>query len=59
MKAEILRIVAELKELVREMDDANTSESSLEEMYDKLNQIEDTIYDDDLGSETYEQDENY
>lgn len=59
MKAEILRIVAELKELVREMDDANTSESSLEEMYDKLNQIEDTIYDDDLGSETYEQDDNY
>ena len=52
MKAEILRIVAELKELVREMDDANTSESSLEEMYDKLNQIEDTIYDDD-------EDDNY
>ena len=51
MKAKILKIVAELKELVREMDDSGTTESFLDEIYDKLNQIEDEIYDD--------EDENY
>jgi len=59
MKAKILKIVAELKELVREMDDSGTTESSLDEVYDKLNQIEDEIYGDDVSSESYDEDENY
>ena len=59
MKAKILKIVAELKELVREMDESGTTEIGLDEVYDKLNQIEDEIYDDDVNSESYDQDENY
>lgn len=59
MKAKILKIVAELKELVREMDESGTTETGLDEVYDKLNQIEDEIYDDDMSSESYDEDENY
>lgn len=59
MKAQILKIVAQLKELVREMDDDGVTEGTLDEIYDKLNQIEDEIYDDDVSSESYGEDENY
>lgn len=59
MKAQILKIVSQLKELVREMDEDGVSEGALDEVYDKLNQIEDEIYNDDLGSESYDDDENY
>lgn len=59
MKARILKIVSELKELVREIDEHGLSENSLDDMYDKLNQIEDEIYEDDTNSEAYEENENY
>ncbi len=59
MKAQILKIVSQLKELVREMDEDGVHEGALDEVYDKLNQIEDEIYDDDMGSESYDDDENY
>lgn len=59
MKAQILKIVSQLKELVREMDENGASEDTLDEIYDKLNQIEDEIYDDDASSESYDEDENY
>jgi hypothetical protein len=59
MKAQILKIVSQLKELVREMDEDGVQEGTLDEVYDKLNQIEDEIYDDDMGSESYDDDENY
>jgi hypothetical protein len=41
------------------MDESGTTEIGLDEVYDKLNQIEDEIYDDDINSESYDQDENY
>ncbi|CAB4143733.1 hypothetical protein UFOVP449_262 [uncultured Caudovirales phage] len=59
MKARILKIVSELKELVREMDENGVSENSLDDVYDKLNQIEDEIYEDDTISDAYEENENY
>ena len=59
MKAQILKIVSQLKELVREMDENGVSEDTLDEIYDKLNQIEDEIYDDDASSDDYDEDENY
>lgn len=59
MKAQILKIVSQLKELVREMDENGASEDTLDEIYDKLNQIEDEIYDDDASSDDYDEDENY
>ena len=59
MKARILKIVGELKETLRTMDEDGISNELLDEMYEKLNQIEDEIYDDDLGSERYEEEENY
>lgn len=59
MKAQILKIVSELKELVREMDESGVAEGTLDEVYDKLNQIEDEIYDDDASSDSYDEDENY
>lgn len=59
MKAQILKIVSQLKELVREMDEDGVREGTLDEIYDKLNQIEDEIYDDDASSDDYDEDENY
>lgn len=59
MKAQILKIVSQLKELVREMDEDGVREGILDDVYDKLNQIEDEIYDDDMGSESYGEDEDY
>jgi hypothetical protein len=51
--------VGELKETLRTIDEDGISNELLDEMYEKLNQIEDEIYDDDLGSERYEEEENY
>jgi hypothetical protein len=41
------------------MDESGTNEIGLDEVYDKLNQIEDEIYDDDMSSESYDEEENY
>ena len=59
MKARILKIVSELKETLREIDESGASGELLDEMYDKLNQIEDEIYDEDLDSNNYGEDEDY
>jgi hypothetical protein len=59
MKARILKLVSELKETLREVDESGASGDLLDEMYDKLNQIEDEIYDDDLEGNRYSEDEDY
>ena len=59
MKARILKIVSELKETLREIDESGASGELLDDMYDKLNQIEDEIYDEDLGADSYSEDEDY
>ena len=59
MKARIMKLVSELKETLREIDESGASGELLDEMYDKLNQIEDEIYDEDLGADSYSEDEDY
>jgi uncharacterized protein Yka (UPF0111/DUF47 family) len=59
MKARILKLVSELKETLREVDESGASGDLLDEMYDKLNQIEDEIYDDDLEGNRYSEDDEY
>ena len=59
MKARIMKLVSELKETLREIDESGASSELLDEMYDKLNQIEDEIYDEDLDSNNYGEDEDY
>lgn len=59
MKAQILKIVAQLKETLREIDENGASNDLLDEMYDRLNQIEDEIYEDDLEGSSYGEDEDY
>lgn len=59
MKARILKIVSELKETLREIDENGASNDLLDEMYDKLNQIEDEIYEDDLEGSNYSEDDEY
>ena len=59
MKARILKIVSQLKETLREIDESGASGELLDDMYDKLNQIEDEIYDEDLGADNYSEDEDY
>ena len=59
MKARIMKLVSELKETLREIDESGASGELLDEMYDKLNQIEDEIYDEDLDGDNYSEDEDY
>jgi len=59
MKARIMKLVSELKETLREIDESGASGELLDDMYDKLNQIEDEIYDEDLGADSYSEDEDY
>ena len=59
MKARVLKIVSELKETLKEIDESGASGDLLDEMYDKLNQIEDEIYEEDLDGNNYSEDEDY
>ena len=59
MKARIMKLVSELKETLREIDESGASSELLDEMYDKLNQIEDEIYDEDLDGDNYSEEEDY
>jgi hypothetical protein len=54
-----MKLVSELKETLREIDESGASGELLDDMYDKLNQIEDEIYDEDLDGDNYSEDEDY
>ena len=57
MKSTILKIVAQLKETLREIDENGASSELLDQIYEGLIQIEDEVYDDDLNSNDYNEDD--
>lgn len=48
MKQKILKIVNEIKDHLKDIDNDGVYHSRLEDIYDSLSLIEDTIYDDDM-----------
>ena len=58
MKGTILKIVAQLKETLKEIDENGASTDLLDQMYEGLIQIEDEVYEDDLNGDDYN-DEDY
>lgn len=50
MKKEILKCLFDIKENLKLIEDAGISHSSLDEIYEDVEQIEDIIYTDDVNS---------
>lgn len=48
MKQSILKIVNQIKESLKEIDNDGISHASLDDVYEYLSQIEDEIYEDDM-----------
>jgi len=57
MKSTILKIVAQLKETLREIDENGASSELLDQIYEGLIQIEDEVYDDDLNNNDYNEED--
>lgn len=49
MKTKILKIVNEIKDHLKDIDNDGVYHSRLEDIYESLSSIEDTIYDDDTN----------
>lgn len=60
MKTKILKIVNEIKEHLKDIDNDGVYHSRLEDIYESLSLIEDTIYDDDMNVDGFEhEDEDF
>jgi hypothetical protein len=60
MKTKILKIVNEIKDHLKDIDNDGVYHSRLEDIYDSLSLIEDTIYDDDMNVDGFEnEDEDF
>lgn len=57
MKQKILRIVSEIKDHLKDIDNDGVYHSRLEDIYDSLALIEDTIYDDDMNIDSLDMDD--
>jgi hypothetical protein len=60
MKTKILKIVNEIKDHLKDIDNDGVYHSRLEDIYESLSLIEDAIYDDDMNVDGFEhEDEDF
>lgn len=57
MKQRILKIISNIKESLKDIDNGITTNQLLDDIYESLNQIEDEIYSDD--TDAFREDEDY
>ena len=57
MKQSILKIVTQIKEHLKQIDDDGISHPLLEDVYESLNLIEDEVYDDDARGLSFDMDD--
>lgn len=57
MKQSILKIVAQIKEHLKQIDDDGVSHPLLDDVYESLNLIEDEVYDDDSRGISFDMDD--
>jgi hypothetical protein len=57
MKQRILKIVSEIKDHLKQIDDDGISHPLLEDVYESLNLIEDEVYDDDARGTSFDMDD--
>lgn len=57
MKQSILKIVAQIKDHLKQIDDDGVSHPLLEDVYESLNLIEDEVYDDDARGLSFDMDD--
>ncbi len=57
MKQSILKIVAQIKDHLKQIDDEGVSHPLLDDIYESLNLIEDEVYDDDSRGISFDMDD--